>query len=182
MGATKPSLDLRPVSDESIKNQTEEAENYFVSEPFPYDAGQKTFVLAYYNDAPGGIGGGTRCVCWFENEKALLEVLANYLLLINPGPISTDYNSISAEICDVAEIYYEGKASATEITTRINSFSKGCFQIEWIGTRPGLLTGMDDFPRQLRCTWRNKRSKDDSPLREEEIEPFLDYLACDYMC
>jgi hypothetical protein len=182
MGATKPSLDLRPVSDESIKNQTEEAENYFVSEPFPYDAGQKTFVLAYYNDAPGGIGGGTRCVCWFENEKALLEVLANYLLLINPGPISTDYNSISAEICDVAEIYYEGKASAAEIITHINSIAEGCFQIEWIGTRPGLLAGMDDFPRKLRCTWRNKRSKDDSPLREEEIEPFLDYLACDYMC
>lgn len=182
MNATRPPLDLRPVTDESIKSQTEEAENYFLSEPSPIDAGEKTFVLAYHNDAPGGIGGGTRCVCWFDSEKEMLEVLANYVLLFNRGPVSTDYNSISAEICDIVGLYYDTQAIAAEAITKINSVSKGCFQIEWIGTRPGLLTGMDDFPRQLRCTWRSKRSNNDSPLREEEIEPFLDYLACDYMC
>lgn len=92
--SASPPLDLRPVSDESIKNQTEGAENYFLSEPSPIDAGEKTFVLAYHNDAPGGIGGGTRCVCWFDSEKEMLEVLANYVLLFKRGPVSTDYSSI----------------------------------------------------------------------------------------
>ena len=119
---------------------------------------------------------------WFNSEKELLEVLANYVLLFNPGPISTDYNSITTKICDVVENYYEGKTSVQELMTRISSISKGCFQIEWIGTRIGLLAGTDDFPRNLRFKWRNSESKNDSPPKEDEIAPFLAYLACDYMC
>jgi len=41
MNKSKLPLKLKPVSDESIKSQTEEAENYFLSEPLPTDAGEK---------------------------------------------------------------------------------------------------------------------------------------------
>ncbi len=182
MKTNKPRLKLKPVTPSSFEGQMEEAESYFTSEPSPYEAGRKTHALAYFNDAPGGIGGGTKCVVWFNTQEELLEVLANYLLLTNPGPYSTDYPVISRKICEAVENHHQGDSSACSLVDRVNSVTRGCFQVEWIGTRDGLFNGMEEFPRNLRKSWRGAGCEGEAPLGSDEFEPLLEYLSCGYMC
>lgn len=175
-------LGLKPIKPHLIEDLTEAAESYFANEPSPYLAEAKEFLLAYYNDAPGGIGGGTRCVLWFETARERLEVLANYLLLINPGPLSFDYTGVSRKICGLADANWNGELETPDLISQVNSLAKQCFQIEWIGSRSELLNGSEDFPKWLRAQWRSSDPEDGSPLKTDEVEDFLDYLACDYMC
>lgn len=173
-------LGLKPINPRLIEDLTEEAESYFANEPSPYRAEAREFVLAYYNDAPGGIGGGTRCVLWFETARERLEVLANYLLLTNSGPTSFDYTGVSQKICGLAEANWNGELETPGLISQVNSLAKQCFQIEWVGSRSELLNGYENFPKWLRAHWRSADPKDESPLRTNEVAPFLEYLYCDY--
>jgi hypothetical protein len=175
-------LKLKRLTHQMIEDITEEAEVYFAAEPSSYEAGEKEFALAYYNDAPGGIGGGTRCVLWFETAQERLEVLANYLLLTNPGPLVFDYPGVSQKICDLADANWNGELETPDLIDEVNLRTQGCFQIEWIGERNDLFNGPEDFPKWLRAQWRGAEPRDDSPLKNDEFEGFLEYLACDYMC
>ena len=177
-----PPLALKRINPHLIEDLTEEAESYFANEPSPYLAKDKDFALAYHNDASGGAGGGTRCVLWFETAHERLEVLANFLLLTNPGPLSFDYTGVSQKICDLAEANWNGDLETPALISQVNSLTKQCFQIEWIGSRKELLNGSEDFPKWLRAQWRSADTQDESPLKTNEVADFLDYLACDYMC
>jgi hypothetical protein len=177
-----PPLALKRINPRLIEDLTEEAESYFANEPSPFIAKDKEFVLAYYNDAPGGIGGGTRCALWFKTAHERLEVLANYLLLTNPGPLDFDYPGVSQKICDLVEVNWKGELETPDLISQVNSLTKQCFQIEWIGARSELLDGSEDFPKWLRAQWRSADPEDGSPLKPYEVAGFLDYLACDYMC
>ncbi|MFZ4774148.1 MAG: hypothetical protein ACOYM3_02215 [Terrimicrobiaceae bacterium] len=95
--STKEPLKLTIYTDEIGEQLDQEAQEYFYKNS-SFSPKDRPLALAYYNDAPGGIGSGTSCIAWFDCEKELLEVLANYLLITNPGPSGLDYNGISKAI------------------------------------------------------------------------------------
>jgi hypothetical protein len=175
-----PPLALKRINPRLIEDLTEEAESYFANEPSPHLAKDKDFALAYHNDASGGAGGGTRCVLWFEKAHERLEVLANYLILTNPGPSSFDYTGVSQKICDLAEANWNEELETPDLISQVNSLTKHCFHIEWIGTRSELLNGSENFPKWLRAHWRSADPKDESPIKTNQVAPFLEYLYCDY--
>jgi hypothetical protein len=179
--STKEPLNLKTFSEETAEALEQEAQEYFnTNDSFaPKD---RPLALAYYNDAPGGIGGGTPCVAWFGGEKGLLEVLANYLLITNPGPCNTDYKGISEAIAAAVSDFWQGKISKDKAIETINDQAHGCFHVQWWGNRKSLLFGNEEFPKELRSWWRDhKKDGDTSPLQPDEVDGFLQYLECDYM-
>jgi len=109
-----------------------------------------------------------------------LEVLANYLLVTNPGPLSVDHEDLSENICSLVSAHWNGELETSDLITRVNTLSKHCFQIEWIGTKNELINGPEDFPKWLRAQWRASEPRDGSPLKNDEVEAFLEYLCTDY--
>ena len=175
-------LNLKTFSDETSEALEQEAQEYF-NENNSFSPKDRPLALAYYNDAPGGIGGGTPCIAWFDCEKELLEVLANYLLITNPGPSGLDCNRISEAIAAAASAFWLGEISKEETIETINDQAHGCFHVQWWGTREALLIGDEEFPNILRSKWRDhKKDGDSSPLKADEVGDFLQYLECDYMC
>lgn len=182
MPALKP-LNIKLFTKETSDALETEAREYFNSAKEPYSPKDRPLALAFYNDAPGGIGGGTRAILWFDKEKELLEVLANYLLVTNLGPWDTDYEGISKKLALLATEYWQKTAEREDVIQLINELADGCFQIEWWGTRESLFFGEEEFPEQTRAWWRCCGTPTDlSPLKSDEIVPFLEYLGCDYMC
>jgi hypothetical protein len=180
--STKEPLKLTLYTDEIGEQLEQEAQEYF-NKNNPFAPKDRPLALAYYNDAPGGIGGGTPCIAWFDCEKELLEVLANYLLITNPGPCDLDYTGISEEIAAAATAFWLGEISKDETIETINDQAHGCFHVQWWGTRESLLFGDEEFPKTLRSKWRDhKKDGDTSPLKPDEVGGFLQYLECDYMC
>ena len=180
--STKEPLKLPLYTDEIEEQLDQEAQEYF-NKNNSFSSTDRPLALAYYNDAPGGIGGGTPCVAWFGGEKELLEVLANYLLITNPGPAGLDYNGISEAISAAASAFWLGEISKEETIEIINDQAHGCFHVQWWGTREALLFGDEKFPKELRALWsRRKNDADDSQLKPDEVADFLEYLSCDYMC
>jgi|GEM_PF-1710873 len=180
---TSKSLNLKPFTNETAEALEAEAQEYFNSSKEPYSPKDRPLALGFYNDAPGGIGGGNRAILWFDEEKELLEVLANYLLITNPGPSDTDYEDISKQRAEVATEYWQETTEKEDAIQKIKSLAKGCFQAEWWGTRDALLFGDEEFPARTRARWRNFGTPTDlSPLKADEIEFFLEYLGGDYMC
>jgi len=179
--STKEPLNLKAYSDETSESHRQEAQEYFnTNDSFaPKD---RPLALAYYNDAPGGIGGGTPCVAWFDCEKDLLEVLANYLLITNPGPCNTDNNGISEAIAAAASAFWLGEISKDKAIETINDQAQGCFHVQWWGTREALLFSEEEFPKKLRSQWSQRIADEDtSPLKPDEVDGFLQYLECEYM-
>ena len=85
--STKEPLNLKTFSEETAKSLNQEAEQYFDYKREPWTPKDRPLSLFYYIDAPAGVcGGGAVCVVWCDSEKELLEVLANYILITNPGP------------------------------------------------------------------------------------------------
>lgn len=180
MPALKP-LNIKLFTKETSDALETEAREYFNSAKEPYSPKDHPLALAFYNDAPGGIGGGTRAILWFDKEKELLEVLANYLIITNPGPSYTDYEGISKKLAAIATEYWQKTAEKEDVLQLINKLVHGCFQIEWWGTRESLFFGEKAFPARTRARWRNCETATDlSPLSPDDVESFLEYLGCDY--
>jgi len=180
---TSKSLNLKPFTNETAEALEAEAQEYFNFSKEPYSPKDRPLALGFYNDAPGGIGGGNRAILWFDEEKELLEVLANYLLVANPGPSDTDYEGISKKLAAIVTEYWQETAEKEDAIQTINVLAKKCFQIEWWGTRDALLFGDEEFPARTRAWWRCcENSSDVSPLKPGELADFLEYLECGYMC
>lgn len=174
--------DKRPLSFRLITAETQEAVyrealDYYQAHS-PCEARDRNHALAYYNDSPAGVGGGGRAVEWFESEEELLQAIPGYLLVMNSGPRLCD--ELSKNLAVVVSAYWDGEITRDRAMHLINDGTTDFFQVEWWGTKEELLIGGDAFPLWLRSAWRG--STDSSPLSEDEVEPFLEYLSCDYMC
>jgi hypothetical protein len=180
MSKEKQHLSVKIITAETAENYFNEAMDY-VQQHEPYDAKERGFALAYYNDAHPALGGGGRCVMWFDTEKELLEAIPGLVVVLNTAPLRVvDCAETSKNLATVVSAYWRGEAPKDEAQDLINQLAKRLFQLEWWGTRDQLLQGDETFPKWLRCAWRG--SEDASPLRGEEIGRFSEYLSCDYIC
>ena len=176
----KEPLSLKLVTADNREALFNEAVEY-VQTKEPCEPRDRGFALACYNDAHPAFGGGSRYIMWFDSEKELLESMPGLLLLLDAGPCGPlDCADVSKNLASVVSAYWMGEIPYSQAKEFINQLAADCFQVEWWGTREKLLKSDEDFPKWLRSGWR--QSDDTSPLKEEESKPFLEYLACDYMC
>jgi hypothetical protein len=180
MSKEKQPLSVKIVTAETAENYFKEAMD-FVQQHEPYDAKERGFALAYYNDAHPALGGGGRCVMWFDTDKELLEAIPGLVLAMNSAPCALgDCVETSENLATAVSAYWQGKISDNDAIDLINDVAKHLFQIEWWGTREQLLQGDATFPKWLRSSWRGL--EDSSSLQADEHEAFFEYLSCDYMC
>lgn len=180
MSKEKQPLSVKIVTAETAENYFNEAMDY-VEQHEPYDAKERGFALAYYNDAHPALGGGGRHIMWFDAEKEMLEAIPNLVLAMNAAPSTfADCVETSENLATAASAYWQGKIADNDAIDLINRLAKHLFQIEWWGTRDKLLKSDEEFPTWLRSGWRG--SDDTSPLRDDELADFFEYLSCDYMC
>ena len=168
------------LSEEQIVNLFHDVEDSLISiDPFaPKD---RDFALAFRNSDDGFVGSG-RFVFWFETEKQLLEAIGSYLLITNLYD-STNCKAAFDEIAVFAEQYWNGEIDRCEAIGAINKSAIGNFELQWWGNRDALLFSDEEFPKELRSVWRNGKDEvDTSPLKPDEVEDFLQYISCDYMC
>lgn len=177
---TKESLSFKLVTADEREALFNEAVEY-VQANEPCEPRDRGFALACYNDAHPAFGGGSRYIMWFDSEKELLESIPGFVLLLDAGPCGPlDCVEMSKNLASVVSGYWLGEIPHSQAKEFINELAADCFQVEWWGTRESLLKGDEEFPKWLRSGWR--QSQDASPLRDEELQSFLEYLSCDYIC
>ena len=142
---------------------------------------EKPFALAYANDGPPAAGGGMGAMCWFDTVQDLLEFIANYLVALNPGPISSNHKNVYYSVSEIANRVFRNEIGREEAIKEFNLVAHHFFQIEWWGPRKELLSGDSDFACETRSWWRNLTGdKDNSPIRDSEMVAFMKCLAEDY--
>jgi hypothetical protein len=97
---------------------------------------------------------------------------------MNLGP--RECEKLSTNLAKVVTAYWTNEISRDGAMALINDLATHYFQIEWWGRREDFLNGDEEFPKWLRCGWRG--SEDTSPIADDELEKFFEYLSCDYMC
>ena len=139
---------------------------------------EKPFALAFASDGPPAAGGGMGAMCWFDTVQDLLEFIANYLVALNPCPISSNNKNVYYSVSEIANRFFRNELGKEEAIKEFNLAARHFFQIEWWGTREELLFGDSDFACEARSWWRHLTGdKDNSPIRDSEMEAFLKYLA-----
>ncbi|NLS90879.1 MAG: hypothetical protein GXX96_01660 [Planctomycetaceae bacterium] len=130
-----------------------------------------------YGDAPGGIGGGLGCFCWFDRKEQLLEYVKTHLVFLNPGPATMDPAKVAASVQETIERIETGmldmRADQAQVNLQLQSFS----QIEWWGKFSELLDGDTEFARRVRQWFRGSDdSEAPAPIVPEEEDRFAEEL------
>jgi hypothetical protein len=142
---------------------------------------ERPFALAYANDGPPAAGGGMGTMCWFDSIQDLLEFIANYLIALNPGPISSKHKNVYYSVSEIANRVFRNEIGREEAIKEFNLAASHFFQIEWWGSREELLSGDSEFACETRSWWRHLTGdKDNSPIRDSEMDAFMKYLEDDY--
>jgi hypothetical protein len=175
---TKPNqLIVKPFDEEAL---AQEAMDFIESNDLPAPGG-KSFALAFANDGPPAAGGGMGAMYWFDTLQDLLQFIANYLVAFNPGPLSTDHVAVFDSVSEIANRVFRNEIGREVAIKELNLAARHFFQIRWWGSREELLSGDSYFACEARSRWRNLTGdKDNSPIRDSEMDAFLKYLEEDY--
>ena len=107
---------------------------------------ESSWGLFSYGDAPGGIGGGCGCFCWFDNKSKLLQFVETHLVFLNPGPVSMDPAEVAEAVRAAIERIRAGtldmESGRVEANIQLRSFS----QIEWWESSPSYSTRTRSLP------------------------------------
>ena len=133
--------------------------------------------LFSYGDAPGGIGGGCGCFCWFDSKSELLQFVETHLAFLNPGPVSMDpakvLEAVRATIERIRAGTLDMETGRVEANIQLQSFS----QIEWWGKFSELLHKDAEFPVRVRQWFRQRDSVDASaPITSDEEDRFVEEI------
>jgi hypothetical protein len=170
-------LTVKPFEEEAL---AQEAMDLITSQGL-HAPGEKSFALACANDGPPAAGGGMRSLYWFDTVQDLLEFIANYLIALNPGPISSKHKNVYYSVSEIANRFFRNEIGREEAIKEFNFAARHFFQIEWWGSREELLSGDSEFACEARSWWWSLNGdKDNSSIRDSEIEAFMRYLEEDY--
>lgn len=170
-------LTVKPFDEEAL---AQEAMDFIQSNDLQAPR-EKSFALGFANDGPPAAGGGMGAMYWFDSIQDLLQFIANYLVALNPGPLSTDHRSVFDSVSQITNRVFKNELSKEEAIKELNLVARHFFQIRWWGSREDLLSGDSDFACETRSWWRNLTGdKDNSPIRDSEMDAFLKYLEKDY--
>jgi len=170
-------LTVKPFDEEAL---AQEAMDFIESHKLQTPE-EKPFALAFANDGPPAAGGGMRSLYWFGTVQDLLEFIANYLVALNPGPISSNHKNVYYSVSEIANRVFRNEIGREEAIKEFNLAARHFFQIEWWGPREELISGDSGFACDVRSWWRHLTGdKDNSPIQDSEMDAFLKYLEEDY--
>ena len=102
-------------------------------------------------------------------------------MALNPGPISSNHKNVYYSVSEIANRVFRNEIGREEAIKEFNLVSQHFFQIEWWGSREELLSGDSEFACEARSWWRKlSGNKDNSSIRDSEMDAFLKYLEEDY--
>lgn len=138
---------------------------------------ESSWGLFSYGDAPGGIGGGCGCFCWFDNKSKLLQFVETHLVFLNPGPVSMDPAEVAEAVRAAIERIRAGtldmESGRVEANIQLRSFS----QIEWWGKFSELLHEDTEFAVLVRQWFRGSEGQDAAaPVPPEDEDQFVEEI------
>jgi hypothetical protein len=122
-----------------------------------------------YDDAPGGIGGGSGNFSWFDSKEELFSFLTKFPLLAHSTETAdterfekaTDFLSQST-----AESFDQ------KAVNELNQINSGVEQIQWFGQLNDLLSGDDEFAKGMRSFFSGSSNQ----LSKTKIPEFAEFL------
>ncbi len=132
-----------------------------------------------YDDAPGGIGGGSGMFCWFESREKMCDFIERYPLLLQSSyePEDDDKARIEEIELSVKASIKEFRSSADkseQVLEDLNCKLRRIEQIKWWGSFSDLLSGDHWFAKELRS--RVMEGDGSSALPSELREEFIELL------
>ena len=132
-----------------------------------------------YDDAPGGIGGGSGMFCWFESRDKMCDFIERYPLLFQSSyePEDDDkarIDDIERSVRAAIEEFRRNADKCEKVLEDINRKLRRIEQIKWWGSFSELLSGDHWFAKELRS--HVMEGDGSSALPEEQREEFVEFL------
>jgi len=129
-------------------------------------------------DASGAIGGGMGMFLWFPNYHELYQFLANYFVVLSPGPFDLDHKKVFHEVAEIVKELASGKISKKQGIEKINKSAQHFSQIEWIGEMEDLTSGSSEFAKGLReYFYEFKEIPDQGIIKKEDLKDFIQKIS-----
>jgi len=139
-------------------------EKSFEREPTSYSWG-----FFAYDDAPGGIGGGSGNFSWFDSKQELVSFLGKYPLLAHSS------HTLDTEQFSEAKNFLRSFTPETfdqKAVDQLNKMISGVEQIQWFGQLNDLLSGEAEFEKGMRKFFSGSSEK----LAKSRIPEFAEFL------
>ena len=132
-----------------------------------------------YDDAPGGVGGGSGMFCWFESRDKMCDFIERYPLLFQSSYEAEDDDKArieDIELCVKAAVkeFRSSPDKTAEALEAINGKLRRIEQIKWWGSFSDLLSGDHWFAKELRSNLFENDGNTAVP--KERREEFIEFL------
>jgi len=133
------------------------------------------------SDACGAIGGGMGIFFWFKNYNELYQFLADYFVVLAPGPADQDHKKVFNDVAGIIKDLAAQKIQKEDAIAKINKTARNFSQLEWIGFLEDLETGNSPFAVALRKSFiEDRKDEKDSEKRvilRSDRDEFIEYLG-----
>lgn len=133
-----------------------------------------------FGDASPAIGGGIGVFLWFNSHDELYKFLADYFVVLAPGPSSADHEAVFVAVGGLVQELAAGKLEKNEAIKKINEAAKNFSQIEWWGTFEDLCHGNGEFQEEVRGRFlgrHDKVAKKNESVPKERGKEFVRFLS-----
>ncbi len=139
-------------------------EDSFLKQPMSYSWG-----FFAYDDAPGGIGGGSGNFSWFDSKQELVSFLTKFPLLAHSSatPDMELFARAKEHLLRVTAETFDQRA-----VDELNVINSGVEQIQWFGQLEELLSGDGEFAEGLRAFFAGSSKQ----LSKTKIPEFVVFL------
>ena len=133
------------------------------------------------SDACGAIGGGMGIFFWFKNYNDLYQFLADYFVVLAPGPADQDHEKVFVQVAQIIKELAAQKIQKEEAIAKVNKTARNFSQLEWIGSLEDLETGNSPFAVELRKSFLEDRKdeniSENRVILRSERDEFVEYLG-----
>jgi hypothetical protein len=129
-----------------------------------------------YDDAPAGIGGGCGAFLWFDSHPEMVDFIGTYLPFRSAGASRRSPTEVATRVKGIlAEMCLNPDGNSEGVRTRLNDLLKGYTNLVWWGPFDELLSGSNEFAREVRRWFHSSRMADkaDAPIEADQQEEFV---------